>query len=71
MSGHWIKLHDTRVRVDAQASDLSDALHIARCLAQLYDVPSIIDLCDCEEWGTSSTLGEPCGCLWPSRNHGD
>jgi hypothetical protein len=64
MSKHWIVLNDIRVNAAAQTD--GDWLEVCRALDNLYNVPSIVDLCDCEEWGCSE-----CGCLWPSRNYGD
>lgn len=39
MSGHWIKLHDTRIRCDAIGSQ--EPWDMAWCLANLFDVESL------------------------------
>lgn len=40
MSGWWIKLHDSRIRCDAQTD--GDPIAVARALVNLYDVTSVV-----------------------------
>lgn len=45
MSGVWIKLHDTHVRCDRQASEF-DAIDVARAITRLYNVTNFLPECE-------------------------
>lgn len=54
MSGHWIQLHDIRIRADWQGGERQDVCLISRALSALFNVPSQIF-----EWDDNDLLTMP------------
>lgn len=54
----WIRLNDTRIRADHQCGDEQDICGVARAIAALFDVPSLV----VEDWDDDEEPG--CADMW-------